>query len=169
MRSSAAVRTVMGLVVVGGMAIGSSVANAASENANLGVNANVNAKCTISTAAVAFGDYDPVGTHASADLDAAGSVTISCTKNAVATIGLGNGSAHDGTNRRMSGGGEYLAYELFTDAGRSSVWDDNTGKLAPGAAPSKAPRVYPVYGRVFSGQDVPAAGFTDTVVATVNF
>lgn len=170
MRSSGAIRTVMGLVIVGGVGFGvSPVGAAGSAPADLSINATVNAKCTITTAAVDFGDYDPVGTHAGADLDASGSVTIACTKDAVATVGLGTGANHDGTNRRMSGGGTHLKYELYSDSNRQNVWDEGAGKLAPAAAPSKAPRTYPVYGRVFQGQDVPAAGFTDTVVATVNF
>src|SRR6185436_927484 len=58
---------------VAGMAIifGAFVApvSAATATANLGVSATVTVNCTISTAALAFGSYDPVGTNAAANLD----------------------------------------------------------------------------------------------------
>jgi spore coat protein U-like protein len=37
------------------------------------------------------------------------------------------------------------------------------------AAPSKAARTFTVYGQVPAGQDVGAAAYTDTVLATINF
>jgi len=64
---------------------------AASKNANLDISASVAANCTITTGPVAFGAYDPVGANAAADLLAAGSVTVACTKGSVTTIDLGNG------------------------------------------------------------------------------
>ena len=42
-------------------------------------------------------------------------------------------------------------------------------EAAPPAAPSKAVRTYDIFGRVPAGQDVPSGGYTDVVVATVNF
>jgi spore coat protein U-like protein len=36
-------------------------------------------------------------------------------------------------------------------------------------APSRAARTFTVFGRVAAGQDVAAASYNDTVVATINF
>jgi spore coat protein U-like protein len=148
-----------------------SVTNAATATANLGVSATVTNNCTISTAALAFGSYDPVVANASANLDGTGTVTVACTKGATATIGLGLGSNASGSVRRMTdGSSNYLTYELYQDSGRSTVWGTaGAGLLSPVAAPSKAARNFTVYGRVTSNQDVPAGTFNDTVVATVNF
>ena len=55
---------------------------AATDTANLDVSATVSANCTISTAAVAFGTYDPVVTHASTAL------TIGASKNGIKNTGF---------------------------------------------------------------------------------
>ncbi len=146
-------------------------AAAATATANLTVTATVTNNCTISTAPVAFGNYDPVVANASTSLDSTGTVTVACTKGATATVGLSLGSNPSGSTRQLKDGGtNVLAYELYQDSGRSTVWGDaGAALLSPGAAPSKAPRSFTVYARVPSGQDVAAGNYTDTVVATVNF
>jgi spore coat protein U-like protein len=146
-------------------------ASAATATANLGVSATVTNNCTISTAALAFGSYDPVVAHASANLDGTGTVIVACTKGATSTVGLGLGSNASGSARRMTdGASNYLTYELYSDAGRTTVWGNaGAGLYNPGAAPSKTARNFTVYGRVTSNQDVPAGSYNDTVVATVNF
>jgi spore coat protein U-like protein len=159
---------------VSGMAIVAAgfgaTASAATATANLGVSATVTNNCTISTAAVAFGSYDPVVAHASTNLDGTGTLTVACTKGATSTIGLNLGSNASGATRRMSDGAtSYLSYELYQDAGRTTVWDGGAGLYNPGAAPSKTARNFTVYGRVPSNQDVSAGSYNDTVVATVNF
>ena len=165
-RSAAA--TVAGAMLLNGSVV---PAAAATATANLSVTATVTNNCTIATAAVAFGAYDPVVTHASAHLESTGTVTVTCTRGATATVALSLGSNAVGAVRHLKdASGNVLAYELFQDAGRTAVWGDTPSGLLPiGAAPSKAPRDFTVYGRVPAGQDVPAGNYTDTVVATVNF
>ena len=145
--------------------------SAASATANLGVSATVTNNCTISTSALAFGSYDPVGTNASTNLDGTGSVAVACTKGTTATVGLGLGSNASGSTRRLTdGSGNYLTYELYQDSGHTTVWGNaGGGLLSPAAAPSKAARNFTVYGQVVSNQDVTAGSYSDTVVATVNF
>ena len=134
--------------------------------------ANVTKNCTITTAPVNFGAYDPVAANATAPLDGIGTVTVTCTKGAPAKVGLSAGSNAQGTTRRMSGGAAaYLTYELYKDTGRATVWGD-TAEHRPrypcGAGPKPA-RPSPVYGRVAAAQDATVGTYTDTVVATVNF
>jgi spore coat protein U-like protein len=145
--------------------------SAASASTSLSVTATVNNNCTISTAALAFGTYDPIVTNASSPLDGTGTVTIACTKGATTTIGLGLGANASGSTRRMTdGSGNYLTYEAYQDSSHSTVWGTSgAGLLTPAAAPSKAARDFTVYGRVAGNQDVPAGSYTDTVTATVNF
>jgi spore coat protein U-like protein len=149
----------------------SAPASAATATANLGVTATVTNNCTISTAALAFGSYDPVVANASTDLNGSGTVSVACTKGTSATVGLGLGSNASGSTRRMTdGGGNYLTYELYQDAGHVTIWGNSgAGLLSPAAAPSKATRNFTVYGQVASNQDVTAGSYSDTVVATVNF
>ena len=144
--------------------------SAGSTTANLSVTASVANNCTISTAAVAFGAYDPIVANAATPLDGTGTVTIACTKNSATTIGLGLGANASGSTRRMINGAEFMTYELYQETGRTTVWGNaTTGLLTPPVAPSKAARNFSVYGRVTAGQDVSAGNFTDTVVATVNY
>jgi spore coat protein U-like protein len=150
---------------------GTTPAAAATATANLAVTANVTNNCTITTAPVAFGAYDPVVANAATPLDSTGTVTVACTKGAGATVGLDLGTNASGAVRRLKdAGANYLTYELYQDAGRSAIWGNAGGSLySAGAAPSKAPRSFTVYGRVAAGQDIPAAAYSDTIVATVNF
>ena len=156
--------------VVLGMAAFAAPASAQSASDNLSVTATVASNCTITTSPVAFGAYDPVLANAASPLDGSGSVTVACTRGSSATIGLGLGSNASGSTRRMGVGGNFIAYELFQEAGRTTVWGDaGAGLLSPSAAPSIAPRTFTVYGRVAAGQDVAAGNYADSVVATVNF
>lgn len=154
--------------VIGGYLAAST--SAATATANLGVSATVTSNCTISTVALAFGSYDPVGANAVADLDSNGTVTVACTKGSTATIGLGLGASPSGSVRRMTDGADFLTYELYQDSNRTTVWGNSgAGLLSPAAAPSKAARNFTVYGRVTANQDVAAGSYSDTVLATVNF
>jgi len=152
-------------------AIAPATAQAATATANLSATATVINNCTISTAPLAFGNYDPVSANAAADLDASGTVTIACTKGTTATIGLGLGANASGSTRRLTdGSGNYLTYEMYHEAARTTVWGTaGAALLSPPAAPSKAGRNFTVYGSVTSNQDATAGNYTDTIVATVNF
>jgi spore coat protein U-like protein len=138
---------------------------------SLAVSATVTKNCTITTAPVNFGAYDPVAANATAPLDGIGTVTVTCTKGAAAKVGLGVGSNAQGTTRRMGGGTtSYLTYELYRDSSHTTVWGDTVDNaLDVPAAPSRNPQSFTVYGRVVAAQDVTVGSYTDTVVATVNF
>ena len=158
-------------LIVGGLALGMAApAFAQTATANLGVSATVANNCTITTTAVAFGAYDPVVTNASAPLDGTGSVVVTCTKGTGTRIDLGLGANASGTTRQMTGGGDFLTYELYTTTARTTVWGSGAvaGLTIP-AAPSRAARTFTVFGRVPGAQDVTAASYADTVVATINF
>ena len=139
-------------------------------SANLAVSAKVDPSCTISTVPVAFGNYDPLGANSTVanPIDANGSITITCTKGNGVSIDLDPGLNFNVT-RRMAGGADFLGYELYQDAPGGVLWTSGAGTLASGGAPSKAARTYTVYGRLFGGQDVAAASYNDTVLATVNY
>jgi spore coat protein U-like protein len=148
----------------------------AGTTANITVQANVTANCTISAGTVDFGSYDPALANVSTPLEAEGTFTVKCTKGTAATIDLSVGANASGSARRMLGGGDYLTYELYRDSGRSAVWGTGTGNnLNPyeadgGTAPNAGNRTVRVYGRVPAGQeDIGSGAYSDTVVATINF
>jgi spore coat protein U-like protein len=68
------------------------------------------------------------------------------------------------------GAGEYLAYEIYKDTTRSTVWGNSLDTaLDIPAAPNRNPRTFTAYGRIAAAQDATVGNYTDTVVATVNF
>jgi spore coat protein U-like protein len=166
-RVSRVLKTLVPVAVVLGFA---SSASAQSASTNLAVSATVVSNCTITTAPLAFGNYDPVGTHAAAPLYGVGTVTIACTQGATPTIGLNLGANASGSTRRMTNGSDFLTYELYQEGTHSVVWGNSGGDLlSPAAAPSIAARDFTVFGEVPQAQDVATGNYADTVLATVNF
>ena len=160
-----------GLTVIAGLLLSASYVEAATATANLTVSATVSVNCTVTAGTLAFGAYDPVVANASADLDGSGTFTVACTKGAPGvTIDLGQGGNYSG-GRRMAAAGNFLPYQMYSNAGRTTVWGSTSGgaTVAVAAPASKAAVTYTVYGRIVAGEDVPAGNYSDTVVATVNF
>jgi spore coat protein U-like protein len=135
------------------------------------VTVTVAAECTVSTATLNFGAYDPVSANAITPQDSTSMIDVYCTKTTVATVALDNGLYFFGGNRRIQSGlGDFLNYQLYTDAGRSIIW--NAVNTDSGTSTSKLTPInggFTVYGRIFAGQDVRAGSFTDTVLVTVNY
>lgn len=166
------------LALISAFSLGSAAlsisSHAGTATGNLSVTASVAANCTISTAAVGFGAYDPIVTNATANLDGTGTVTVTCTNGSATTVTLGQGanaavgSTDAAPTRRMVSGVNFLSYALYSDTGRTTVWGNTagTGKAHTGTGTATA---LTVYGRVTSGQNVPTGSYSDTVVATVTF
>ena len=158
------------------LAIGAvSSTDAATATSNLAVTASVTANCTIATAPVAFGAYDPVSANATTALNGTGTVSVTCTNGATTTVTLGQGSNPAGgstaaapARQLKDGGTDLLTYSLFSDPGRTTVWGDTagTGVAHTGTGTLTA---LTVYGAVDAGQNVPAGNYSDTVVATITF
>ena len=165
-------RSALFLVTVATLVMAAPVFAASPATANLNVSASVVGNCTISTAPVAFGAYDPVSANASTALDATGTVTVTCTRGAGLSIDLGLGANASGSTRRMTDGAgtpSYMNYELYSNAGRTTVWGSGASGLTIAAAPSIAARNFTVYGRIPAGQDVAIGSYADTVVASINY
>jgi spore coat protein U-like protein len=161
----------MALALSGAAAAAAQLSAAGSATATMSVSASVSNNCTISTTALSFGAYDPIVANDTANLDGTGSVTITCTKGSTPTVGMNTGSNADGSTRRLAdSSSNFIAYELFSDSQRSTVWGNSgTALFTPATTPSKDARQYTVYGRIAGGQDVPAGSYSDSITATVNF
>ncbi len=157
---------------------------AASGSTYFPVTASVTQNCSISTSsALAFSSYDPIGTNATAPLNATGQISVACSKGATGlTIGMDNGTHISGSQRQMLGGtaAGMLQYNIFqppsntpgaacTFPGTTAWTATGTGLLTLSSAPTKVTRVYSVCGTIPGGQDVSADTYTDTVGATINF
>jgi len=143
----------------------------------------VNANCTLSTSAVAFGNYDPIGANQSADLNSIGTITIACVKGTAPSIALDLGANFVGSTRQMqntTNPGNFMPYELYQPSSTApnascsfpgtTVWGSSGANLFnAGSAPSKNPRTFNVCGTIPAGLSPVIGSYQDTVVATVNF
>jgi spore coat protein U-like protein len=133
----------------------------------MAVQAIIAPACTIGAGALAFGGYDPIGANATAPLDAQGSFQVACTRNTVYAVALGPGSFAAGATRQMANGAQRLAYELYSDPGRTAPWSG--ASTVAGTAASILPVTLTVYGRIPAGQGVSPGSYADTVQSTINF
>lgn len=118
--------------------------------------------CTVSTEAVLFDPYDPLG---AAPADGVGAVRLRCDGAVAATIALGTGSG--GSGRILRGAEDELRYELYSDPARMLAWGD--GGAAPVRAASGPDAELAVYGRIAAGQNVRDGSYADSVTITLTF
>ncbi|QGN38665.1 spore coat U domain-containing protein [Klebsiella oxytoca] len=105
-----------------------------------------------------------------ASTSGAGSIIVTCTPGTSISIALDYGvNGGSATQRFMSSAGKTLAYQLYQDANRSTVWGNNTQALSVASFPSTT-QTYTVYGRLFATNGFPAVGsYTDTVTVTLTY
>jgi spore coat protein U domain-containing protein, fimbrial subunit CupE1/2/3/6 len=154
-----------------------STAPAATATGSFQVTATVAATCLVSsTSNVAFGAYD---TTVATNLQATGTVGITCTKNtAITSIDLNLGANPTGATRRMTNGTDFITYELYKPStvtpgaacAYTTVWGTTAvNGLVPAVAPSNAARSFNVCGQTTQGQNVGTGAYVDTVTVTVNY
>ncbi|HEY3122875.1 MAG TPA: spore coat U domain-containing protein [Thermoanaerobaculia bacterium] len=147
----------------------------AATTADVNISATVVSSCSITALPVAFGNYDALS---ATPKDATGSVDVTCSVGSLPKIWLGPGLNELGGPsaaapvRRMQKGatGNYLGYQLYQDALRTTVWGGTDGS-SPAAIPAVGITAVTstIYGRVPVNQTSTTGDYTDTVVATVNF
>lgn len=141
------------------------------------------AECSHSATGLAFpGAYDPIGAHATADLDASSTVSFSCTRTlpgverVAFSLTLSTGGSGTYSPRRMAAGLENLSYNLFTDTARTIVWGNGTSgtsqvtgsfHLTPGQ-PTRTENLT-VFGRIPRGQVAAVGVYLDSITVTLTF
>lgn len=136
--------------------------------------ATILANCHLSATPLNFGSASLL----TSNVDATGTLTVQCTNTTPYSISLDNGANASGSQRRMlNGASNYISYNLYTDAARSSAWTTTTSAssctgggascvLGTGTGSNQN---ITVYGRV-PPQAGPAVGtYSDTVIATITF
>jgi spore coat protein U-like protein len=130
------------------------------------------AQCSFTVSAtMAFGFYDP---GAAAANDTTSTLTYECASGGYSPyIQLSTGGSGTFAQRVMSGAGDTLGYNLFSDPARSTIWGDSPNPPYQ-YVPSKATgpthgATLTVYGRIFTGQWVTPGSYTDLITATINF
>ena len=134
------------------------------------------ATCSVTAVTLAFGNYDP---FRPGPTDTTGNIAVTCNGTAgeavTYTIVVNAGAGGTFAQRRMIFAAiAALNYNIYSDPARNLVWGDgNAGSLVVSdALRLPAPSVtknYPVYGRLFGGQNVPVGSYSDSIVVTLNF
>lgn len=161
--------------IAGLLLAGHACAQTSPQTANLAVSASVTANCAVSTTPLNFGSYNPLSATTVAG---AGTIQLRCTRGTTPAVALNDGANASAGQRRMTVGGEFLAYNLFRPiantasaacpaVGGGTAWNGTAFTLT--SAPSSASRTYNVCGELPGSQDVSAGTYVDTVVATVTF
>ena len=156
-------------------------AQAATATATIGLSATVTSNCTIATAPVAFGAYDPI---LGSNITAEGSVTVACTRNATGLwVGLDTGANAVGGVRKLLGAAasDKLEYSIMQPVSSAvgaacpaysagTAWSSTSGTALQLTVPTtKAARTYKVCGQIAQGQDMSVDSYSDTVTASINF
>ncbi len=181
-KSSAAYASVTAIVAALALAI---PPQAAGTTAVLGISASVTANCTISTTALSFGRYESLEANATTPLNAAGTVSIACTKGMAPKITMDLGQNPNAGKRYMAlvasaATAGTLYYELYQPPSPTpgtgcsfpgtTAWGASAGQIfAPSPATSRVARTYNVCGTIPPGQFAVMGTYADTIVATVNF
>ncbi|WP_244540602.1 spore coat U domain-containing protein [Hyphomicrobium sp. CS1BSMeth3] len=133
--------------------------------ANFDVEATVAQNCIVSTAPVNFGSHGALN----ANIDATGTVYVTCTLATNYAIRLdGGGAAAAPTARRMAKGSDSITYGLYRNIARDQPWGDAEETRAHGTG-SGSVQSHTVYGRVAPQTTPPTGVYTDTVVVIVDY
>ncbi|MBI1185875.1 MAG: hypothetical protein GC206_00795 [Alphaproteobacteria bacterium] len=143
-------------------------ARAGADTDAMAVTATVVASCVVVANDLDFLTYDPV---AGVDADASTTLEITCTNGAAYVVALdaGLGAGASIATRRMTSGGDTLAYSLYRDASRMQLWGETTGVDTVGGTGTGALQTLTVYGRAATAQTAPAGAYADTVTVTVTY
>lgn len=135
------------------------------------VTASVSATCTVVASTLAFPNANSAAIKAG-NIDATGTVSVICTTGWPYTVSLDAGVGTGATiaSRKMLSGLLPLSYSVYTSAARTTVWGDGTTTSGTMAGTGNgAEQSIPTYGRIFAGQVVPAAAYSDTIKVTVTY
>lgn len=144
------------------------------------------AACTVSSTGMSFGAYQPLtfsGAMVSTDALSTGDIAITCSAQPAPVgfkLSLGPSTAGAGDRISMrylenSNGGEHMAFNIYTDPGRTAVWgNDITGTLISGAIPivtsGSHTQTVTVYGKIPARQNSLKSGtFTGTMTMTMTY
>ncbi len=148
-------------------------ASAATSSGSFQVNATVVSSCTVSGSLLNFGSaLDPLS--AAVPVDASSTLTVQCTNTtpyAVAlNAGVNAGGATNFSSRAIKNGSNTLAYQLYTDSGRSTVWGDGTASSSTSnGTGTGSTQTLTIYGRLPTLANSVPGTYSDTVTVTITY
>lgn len=132
---------------------------------SIAVSATVEQACYLDVRPVRFAGLPSDAVRAEAD----SALAVRCTPNTAFVVSMDNGQHHAGGGRRMAAAsGEFLAYELYSDAARTRRWGASLTESVGGEVSGGSALTLPIYARVEAVQ-AKAGTYTDIVTVTVSF
>jgi spore coat protein U-like protein len=137
------------------------------------VTATVVSACTVSGGLLNFGAaIDPLAT--ALPVDASSTLTVVCTNTTPYAVALDAGSNAGGAtsfgSRAMKSGAELLGYQLYTSAGRTTVWGDGSGGSSTvSGTGSGSSQSLTIHGRMPALTGVVPGSYSDTVTVTISY
>ncbi len=146
---------------------------------NLNVTAEVPSVCIIdvpTSAIVLAFDLSGLAT-AGGPFDSSVLIAWRCSVNTPLTVEISDGTSSNALARTMlTGGGDPLAYNLYTDIARSTIWDEGSGAAGTGVVTDSGrgmnvPWTSEVFGRVtlLAAQSALPGIYSDDVTVTLVF
>jgi spore coat protein U-like protein len=127
------------------------------------------AKCSVFAAPLTFGSYNVFTT---APLDSTGGLAFDCNGGARnISIEISRGQSGTFFPRTLRKGTESLAYNLYLDATRTTVWGNGAGQTETYFVrnPPNDWVIVPIYARIPAEQDISHGSYADSVTVTINF
>lgn len=157
------------VLTLAGLAAGTGAGAAETLTTSIGVTIRVTGICDIETPTPADVDF-AAANIARRDIDAAGNITLICTKGVSYKIGLGDGQNFAGGRRmKAASGGDTIGYDLYTDAARTQRWGLVSTPTAKTGVGTGAGEAIPVYGRVPSVDNAAVGSYADRVLVTLEY
>lgn len=144
-------------------------AEALTETGQISVSANVINQCLVTPQGnLSFADSDGLSDDTLEFV-----ITVSCTSPVIgATLDLNNGlhaNEASPTQRRMESGGNFLEYNLFTDASHTQIWLDGEGGTGHGVMDGVDVKNFTVYAKRLATPGAVAGSYSDTVTYTLTY
>ncbi|NJC48240.1 UNVERIFIED_ORG: spore coat protein U-like protein [Xanthomonas campestris] len=148
---------------------GGSGAKTASNAFPFTASANVPARC--STYVTTDLDFGSIAGTIDTAIDRTSTISLSCTNRTAWNIGLGDGINATGNVRRMrhASSANYIAYELYRDAGRGNRWGTSIGVDTLSGTGNGVAQTVTVYGRAPAPQQPIAGAYNDTVTVSITY
>lgn len=142
-------------------------AQAAEVDAQMPVQITIENACEITVAPITL-DFGTQGVL-SANLDATSDFQVTCTTDAAYDIGLDGGATGDINARTMTDGADFVEYQLYQEADRTTVWGDVISTNTVTSLGTGVAQDFTVYGRVPPQTTPPAGTYDDAVTVTVTY
>lgn len=148
-------------------------AHAGSANNTFQVTGTVVSSCNVSGSLLNFGAaIDPL--TAAVPIDATSTLTVQCTNTTPYSVALDAGTNAGGatnfSSRAIKSGSNTLGYQLYLNAGRSSVWGDGTSSSLPVTGTGTgSTQSLTIYGRLPTLGNAAPGTYVDTVTVTITY